>query len=176
MAAARITCGTCCPKPVLVAVSRRHDAVGCHQDRTIEGRKLLLLLPPCIAVVACKVLVLLECRIIMSRKHLRVRVDIHACPLGLLEQLLQILQVMAGNKDARIAANTDIDRGNLRIAIRTCIRSIQECHAINAILAGLKRQCNKIIHCQGIVQRLCERLLNERINLFIVLKKRIRML
>ena len=31
----------------------------------------------------------------MSRKHLRVRVDIHACPLGLLEQLLQILQVMA---------------------------------------------------------------------------------
>ena len=67
MLTARIACGTCCPKPVLVAVLRRNDAVCGHQHRTVKALKFLFLLPPRIAVVSCEMRILFEERIIMRR-------------------------------------------------------------------------------------------------------------
>ncbi len=176
MAAARITCGTCCPKPVLVAVSRRHDAVGCHQDRTIEGRKLLLLLPPCIAVVAREIRIFLECRIVVRGKHLGMSVNIDSGSLCLLEQHLEIPQIMAGNQNARILADADIHAGNLRISVGFCVGLVEQCHSFDAVFSGLKGKSNQIVHGQRIIQGFCKSLLDEGVDLLIVLKKRVCML
>ena len=57
VAASRITCGTGCPQSVLVGIGRRNDAVRGHENRSVEGLELLLLLPPCVSIVPCKVIV-----------------------------------------------------------------------------------------------------------------------
>lgn len=74
VAASRITCGTGCPQSVLVGIGRRNDAVRGHENRSVEGLELLLLLPPCVSIVPCKVIVLFECRIIPARE------DAHSIP------------------------------------------------------------------------------------------------
>ena len=42
-----------------------HNAVGGEKNRPLEGLELLALFPPCVAVIAYEVFVLLECRIIV---------------------------------------------------------------------------------------------------------------
>ncbi len=83
------------PKPVLVGCGRRHDAVRRHQDRAVELLELLLLLPPRVPVVACEVRILLEGRIVVGRKHLRMCIDIDARPSRLLKQHLKVSQIVA---------------------------------------------------------------------------------
>ena len=82
-------------KAGLVAVLRRHNTVGSHEDGAIEGFKFFLLFPPGIAIVACKMPVLLELGIVMGRQHFPMGVDLHPGALRLLQQHFQITQVMA---------------------------------------------------------------------------------
>ena len=63
MGTSRISCCASSVESVFVAVFRRYDAVGRHQDRTVEGFKFLLLLPPRIAVVTDKVGILFDANI-----------------------------------------------------------------------------------------------------------------
>ena len=53
--------------PVSVGVFDRSDAVGCHQNRSVERGELLVLLPPRIAIVTDKVSVFLEFWIVVGR-------------------------------------------------------------------------------------------------------------
>ena len=55
-----------------------------YQDRAIETFKLFFLLPPCISIVAGKMIVFLKKRIIMTGKHLGMRIDIYTRTLSLL--------------------------------------------------------------------------------------------
>ena len=63
-----------------------------------EGVELLGLVLPGAAVVAHQVLVLLQARIGVAGEHLAVGVDVDALALGLLEQLFEVLQVVAGDQ------------------------------------------------------------------------------
>ena len=69
MLAARIACRACGIHAVNIAVLGRDDTVGGHENGAIEGIKLLLLLPPCITVVAKEIGVFLKSRIVMGRQH-----------------------------------------------------------------------------------------------------------
>jgi hypothetical protein len=82
---------------------RRHDAVGGEEDRAIEGREFFELFPPRIAIVANKVFIFLESGLVVGRQHFAVGVDVDTRALGLLEQLLHVLEVMAGDQDGWIA-------------------------------------------------------------------------
>ena len=54
---------------VFIAVLRRDDAVGSHEDRSVEAFKFFFLFPPCISVISYKIRIFFECRIIMRREH-----------------------------------------------------------------------------------------------------------
>ena len=84
---------------VLVGVGRALDAVGVEDDGAGEVLELLVLVLPGAAEVARQVRVLLEARVAVGGKHLDVGVDVDPLALGLLEQLLEHLQVVAGDED-----------------------------------------------------------------------------
>ncbi|MPM85770.1 hypothetical protein SDC9_132851 [bioreactor metagenome] len=115
--AAGIARGTRCinSAPDLLA-SGRDDAVSGKEDGAMERDKFLKLLPPCIAVVPGKVVVFFESRVIMGRQHLAVGIHIHAGAFGLLQKLLQISQVVAGNQNRGIFSHANIDFGDFGIA------------------------------------------------------------
>ncbi|MNI51170.1 hypothetical protein D3C73_1058790 [compost metagenome] len=79
---------------IQVAWLWRYNAVGSHENRSVKVLEFTSLLPPGIAVIADKMIVFLEGRIIVSRQHLAVRVYIYAGSFSLLQKLLKILQVM----------------------------------------------------------------------------------
>ena len=68
---------------VFIAVLRRDDAVGSHEDRSVEAFKFFFLFPPCVSIVSDKVWIFFEGRVVVGREHLRVSVDIHPGALGL---------------------------------------------------------------------------------------------
>ncbi|MPN34763.1 hypothetical protein SDC9_182257 [bioreactor metagenome] len=117
MLAAGIARGTRCkdPAPDLLA-SGRDDAVGGKEDGAMEGYEFVKLLPPGIAVVAHEIFIFLESRVIMGRQHLAVGIHIHAGAFGLLQKLLQISQVVAGNQNRGIFSHANIDFGDFGIA------------------------------------------------------------
>ena len=165
-----------CEQAVFVAVFRRHDTVRRHEDRAVELLELILLLPPGVAVVACEVLVLLELRIVVRRQHLAVGVDIDARALRLLQQHLEVLEVVAGNQDARVLAHAEVHLRELRITIRLRVGSIQEGHAVHAPLARLQREGDEVVHRQTVIEQLRERGLQESIDGLVLMVEHVRML
>ena len=109
----------------------------------------------------------------MCRQHLRMSIDINTGALGLLQELLQILQIMSGYQNTGVLSDANIYLGDLRISVSAGICSIQKSHTIYAELTAFKSQSDKIIYSQAVVQCLSQSRLDESINFFIVLKKRI---
>ena len=56
---------------------RRNDAVGGKQNRTVEGSEFFTLFPPGIAIVAYKMRIFLESRIIVGRQHFTMCIDVY---------------------------------------------------------------------------------------------------
>ncbi len=171
VSAARISCSTGCPQAVLIAVLRGNNAVGGHQNRSVEGLELGCLLPPCIAIVAGEVVILLEERIVVSGQHLGVGVDIHTGSLRLLQQHLQILQVMAGDQDAGVCSDADVYLRDLGVAIGLGVCLVEEGHALHAVLAGLQGKGSEVICTQGVIECCCKGALQEGIDFRIILKE-----
>ena len=69
---------------VTVIVPRFQQAVGGHQDRAVEFRELALLFMPGTPVMAHEMFLILERRIVVSRQHFAVCVNIHTRAIGLL--------------------------------------------------------------------------------------------
>lgn len=143
MGTSRISCCASSVESVFVAVFRRHDAVGRHQDRTVEGFKFLLLLPPRIAVVTDKVGILFECRVIVGREHLGMGINIHAGSLCLLQQHFQIPQVVTGNQNTGICPNANIYLRNFGISIGFRVGLVQQSHTGYAVFSGFHCQSNQ---------------------------------
>ena len=80
----------------------RHDAVGSKDEASVECLELVDLLPPSIAIVAGKMRIFLEERVVLSGKHFRVGVDIHSRSGCLFEEFLKVSEVMAGDENTRI--------------------------------------------------------------------------
>ena len=158
----------------LVALFRRHEAVRRQQHRAAKCLEFLFLLPPGVAVVAREVVVFLEERIVMRWQHLAVRVDIDARALRLLQEHFEVSEVMAGNQDGRILADAEIDLRDLGVAVMLRVRLVKERHRLNAPLARLERQRRQVVSRKAVIEQLCKRGLEERINRLILFVKRIR--
>ena len=173
MAATRITGGV--GRENLVAIRRVgcgwYDTVGGEDNRTVEGGKLLALLPPRITIVTCKVSVFLECRIIMSRQHLAVRVDIHTRTLGLAQQFLQIVQIMSADQDTRILAHSDVHFRNLRMTVRFRMCPVEQCHHLYAHGTCFQCQCRQFGHGKIPHGGLAECPLQERMNTLVLISQ-----
>ena len=79
----------------LITLLGLNDAVGGHEDGTGEGFEFPALILPGASVIANEVVVFLEFGVGQTREHLTVRVHVHALALGLLQQGLKILEIMA---------------------------------------------------------------------------------
>ena len=169
MLASRVTCGAGCPESVLIAVLRRYDAVCGHEDRTVEGFELFLLLPPCISIVSGEVLVLLKERIVVRREHLGVGIDIHTASFSLVEKHFQIFQVVSGNQNSRVLPHTDVYGSDFRIAVSCGICLIEKSHAFHACFTGLKGQLYQVVYGKAVIQCCGKRLLNESVYIGIIL-------
>ncbi len=117
VSAAGKTSSTGRPKTVFIAVCGRDHTIGRHKDGTIERFKLFFLFPPGVAVVAGKMRILLESRIIVRWEHFGVRVHIYTGTGGLLQQHLEVPQIVSGNQNPGVLANTEVDRRDFRITI-----------------------------------------------------------
>ena len=97
---------------VAVLLARDQHAVrGAEDGDRILGEQRLLVEPGA-AQVAHQVRVLLQPGVAMRRQHLGVRVDVHAGPCCLLQQLIQRLQVVAGHQDAGALLRAGLDHAS----------------------------------------------------------------
>ena len=60
-----------CIRDSFIAVLRRDDAVGSHEDRSVEAFKFFFLFPPCVSIVSDKVWIFFEGWVVVGREHLR---------------------------------------------------------------------------------------------------------
>ncbi len=153
-------------QPVLVAIWRDENAVGGDQDRPPELVELLLLFLPGRAVVADEVLVLLQLRIAIGRKHLTVGVDVDAGTLGLLQQLFQVEKVMPRDQYARPLDRSGPDLGGGRDAEMLGVSRIEHLHGLEVHHPGLHDGVPQVLHGEvHIGQGLEQGLLDERVDL-----------
>ena len=82
------------PVSILRIFERRDDAIGGHQNWTVKGFEFFALFPPCITIIADKVRISFECRVVVGGQHFRVGVYVDASTLGLFEQHFKIFKVM----------------------------------------------------------------------------------
>ncbi len=104
----------------------------------------------------------------MRRKHFAVRVDIDALPLGLLEKLLEIQQVMSGNNNGRtfFCANRDSGRHGVPKMIR--MRPVKKLKTLEIHHAEFHIDPYKIIHGQTAIRGGTQTLMEKRGHGFIL--------
>ena len=107
----------------------------------------------------------------MCRKHLRMCIDIHTCPLCLFQEHFQIAEIMSGNKDSWIFSNSNVNFCDLRISISLCIGFVQKFHHFYAIVSCLQGQCSQLIRAQGIIQSRSKCPLQKCVDLYICMCK-----
>ncbi len=134
------------PVEVRIFLLHRDQAVGGEEDGPVEGLELLVLMPPGTAVVSHKMAVFLEGGVVVGRQHFTVGVHIHTGTLGLLEELLHILEVMAGDEDSGVIPDTQIYFGDLGVAIGAGVGLVKKSHGGNSVCACLHNHSNHIIH------------------------------
>ena len=144
-----------------VGLGRALDAVGVEDDRAGEVGELLGLILPGAAEVAHQVAVFLQAGIAVGRQHLAVGVDVDPLAFGLLEELFQHLQVVAGDQDGLAGLGAELHRGRYRVAVGIGVGGIQKAHDGQVLLAALHGQPDKIHQAQvgigGGGQRLLEK-------------------
>ena len=146
---------------VLVGVQRLLDAVGREEHRPGEVRELLVLVLPGGAEVPVEVLVLLQLGVGVRRQHLAVGVDVDPRALGLLEQQLQVLQVVAGDQDALPLLRAERDLGGHRVAVGAGVAGVEQLHRPQVDLAGLQRDGDAVGDRQPLRHQRDQRVVDE---------------
>ena len=129
-----------------VVLFQRHQAVGGHENGTVERFELLVLFPPGVAVISHEVIVFFKGGIIVCRKHFAVGIYVHPGAFGLFEKILHIPKVMAADENARIVPNADIHLGDFRIAVGRGVGLVQKRHGLYGFLSCLEHQSRHGIH------------------------------
>jgi hypothetical protein len=135
---------------VLVGFGRFLDAVGVEDDGAGELGQFLGLVLPGAAEVADQVGVLLQAGVAVGRQHFAVGIDVDALAFGLLEQLLEHLQVVAGNQDALAGAGAEIDLGGHRVTVVFHMTRVEQAHDGEVVLAAFHGQVDVIHQAEGI--------------------------
>jgi len=92
------------------------------------------------AVVAVEVGVLLEFGIAVGGQHFAVGVDGDALAGGLLQELLEVLEVMAGHQDGLAGLVAQGHRGGHGVAVRAGVGGVEEFHGAQVHFAALQHQ------------------------------------
>ena len=131
-----------------IRLVRPQQAVGSPQDRRGEVLELLALVVPCGAVVAFQVRILAQLGIGVCGEHLAVGVHVHAAAFGLLQKLLEVVQVVAGDHDEGARLDLELNRRRLGPAVGGDVRVLQSGHGGQVDLAALEDQGQQLVHAQ----------------------------
>ena len=131
---------------VSIAFLWRHQAVGGKQDRRRQIREFLLLILPCGTEVALQVRILLQFRVGVGRQHLTVSIDIDPLALGLLQQQLQIVQIVAGDHNEGPLLHSQGNFNRLGVTKSFGIGLIQQLHAPQVDLTNFQHNGKQLIH------------------------------
>ena len=140
------------------------DAVGGHENCAGELGELLGLVLPGRAVVAGEVAVFLESRVAVGGEHLAVGVDVDSLALGLLEQRLEVLQVVAGDQDGLALLCAEGHGGGHGVAVGARVGRIEKLHRAQVHLAALQHQSQGRLERDRPVGKRGQRLMDERID------------
>ncbi len=135
------------------ALAQRYQAVGGQQHRAVERLELVRLMPPRPAVIADEMGIFLERRVGVGRQHLAVGIDIDPGALGLVQQFLQVLEVMAADQDAGVGPHPDIDLGDLGMAVGRRIGLVEQGHGGHRGPPGLHHQGEHLVDRQFLRRR-----------------------
>ncbi len=133
---------------VPVAVLYRHQAVGGEQQRGRDVGEFLLLILPRRAEIALELRICLQLRIGVSRKHFSVGIYVDALVLGLLKQLVQIMQVVSRDHDKGTLFDRQRHLGRNRRAVGFRVGAVQQRHAAQVYLSGFKHQGEQFFRAQ----------------------------
>ena len=147
----------------------RNNTVRREDDRTIECLELFLLFPPCITIVAYKVLVFLQLWIIVSWEHLTMGINVYTSTLCLLQKLLNILQVVTRNKYTRTVTGANINLCKFWITVCLRVRFIKQCHCIYTEFTSFHYCSQQCIHVSSWVWNGSKSLLHESDDVFVAL-------
>lgn len=123
-----------------------HQAVGGPQNGRGKVRELPALVVPGSAVVALQMGVLAQLGIGVGGKHLAVSVDVDAAALGLLQQLLQVVQVVASHHDEGACLDFKLHRRRCRLAVGGDVGVLKGGHGGKVDLAALQDQRQQLVH------------------------------
>ncbi len=142
----RIGYKLCCKNAVAIAILGWHETVCGEKDCAGHIGKFLLLVLPGGAEVALEVRVRLQLRIRVGGQHLAMGVNVDALVFCLLQELLKVIKVVAGDDNER--AFLDRQRYGRRdgCAISICIGFVEHLHALEVYLADFHRQRQQFIH------------------------------
>jgi hypothetical protein len=143
------------------------EAVRRDQDRAVEPLELLPLERPGAAVVPDEVAVLRKARVGVRREHLAVGVDVDARSAGLFEEVGEVLEVVAGDQDARPRACGGTDRRDRRRPVDSGVRRIEEGEDLHADLAAREHVADHLLDGE-VLQRGGEPLLHEGHDLLVL--------
>jgi len=107
--------------------------------------KLFFLFPPSITIVTYEVLVFLQLRIVVRRQHLAVGIDIDTRTLGLLQEVCNIVEVVATDENTRTLTYANVHLCDLRFTISSRICLIEQCHHVNTVFTGGEKQLQQTV-------------------------------
>ena len=112
----------------------------------------------------------------MRRQHFAVRINIDPHAVRLLEQLLQILQVMAGNEDGFALDRFDAHRRGHRMPVGAGVGGIEYLHGLKVDLAALEAHPQQLVHRRLFFRQVAQRFGKECINRLRLLSQDLRMI
>ena len=113
-----------------IAGTGRHDAVGGHQNGCGKAVELALLVLPGGAEVSGQLRVFSQPRIPVGGQHLAVGVHVDTGACRLLQQLVQVLQIVAGYHDERPPTDVRVDLCGRRVTEGGGVGLVQQGHAL----------------------------------------------
>ena len=96
----------------------------------------------------------LQARVGVRGQHLAVRVDVDTAPVGLLEQLVEVVEVVAGDDDERAGLDREGDLGGDGRPERAHVALVEQAHAHDVDGAGLEHEGEQIVGGQVVAERL----------------------
>ena len=135
-----------------VAGAGRHEAVGRKQDRSGQVCKFRLLVLPSRAEVAHQMGVFFQLRVAVGRQHFPVGVDVDALSGGLLQELPEVLQIVAGNDDERPLLNVRVHPRGDGMSERLRVGLVQQGHTLEIDPAKLQDEFQPFLDAVGLGQ------------------------
>ena len=135
------------PDAVIIrADGRVDDAVRGHHNRAREAGEFNLLILPAAAVVPDQMFEFTQFRVAVCGQHFAVGIDVNAGAFGLLQQVVEIFQVVAGDENTFAFGRFHIDLRWRWMTVGAGFTGIQNAHHFEVHLADFHGALKQRIH------------------------------